>query len=124
MFGSPDARRNMKSVEWSVEHDGTFIDSIVKNNLKAATGCDKKLMALFVSMRATSFSTGNIERIKHSFNIERHVFVGMDRSDISSSILNPGQLDNGAVVDRRFCHKCESFNFDISFRLIGVSKYV
>lgn len=82
----------MQAIERSIEKDGALICSIVKQHFKTATGCDQKLMTLFVGMRATSLSTRNIKRIKNTFYIERHVFVGMDWRYITCPVFDSRQF--------------------------------
>ena len=78
LFVSPDARRDEKSLERSVECDGLFFLSIAQIYLQSARGSNNELPAFLMGVCSTIFTRRYIIDIEYTLYREWHLHILID----------------------------------------------
>ena len=108
LLGSPDAGWYVKSVERTVQENRAFVDTVIKNDLKAAASCYQKLMTLLMRMGSARLPSRYVIGIEHPFDIKRHLHAIVNRGQAPLSLANCylGQFYDRTVVYGGLFHCC------------------
>ena len=71
----------------------TFLDAIVKNDIKATGNGDEKLVTVHEGMSTPVNSSRNIVKIKHPFYVKRHVASALDESEVAPLVGDLGKVN-------------------------------
>jgi hypothetical protein len=67
-------------------------------NVKASRETNQKLMELSMSMSATIFARRHVVEIKYPLNLKWNMVATLDKSKVSSGVINFGKFKNSAML--------------------------
>ena len=97
LFVSPDARRDEKSLERSVECDGLFFLSIAQIDLQSARGSNDELPTFLMGVCSTIFTRRYIIDVEYTLYREWHLHILIDICKASAWVFFLRKLDYLAV---------------------------
>ena len=97
LFVSPDARRDEKSLERSVECDGLFLLAVAQIDLQSARSSNDELPAFLMGVCSTILARRHIVDVENTLNREWHLHILVYIGKASAWVLLLWKLYNLAV---------------------------
>lgn len=97
LFVSPDARRDEKSLERSVECDGLFFLSVTQIDLQSARCSYDELPAFLMGVRSTILASRHVVDIEYTLDREWHLHILIDICKASAWVFLLWKLNYLAV---------------------------
>ena len=97
LFVSPDARRDEKSLERSVESNGLFFLAVAEIDLQSARGSNDELPTFLMGVCSTIFTRRYIIDVEYTLDREWHLHILIDICKASAWVFLLWKLNYLAV---------------------------